>query len=302
MSYCIFTSAGDQHNIREWLPSPSRPGDEFTPETFEHRYRIYVVYYGSLSFDVEHPLVQQWAHKGMKFPNLKWWFIMYGGSGCEYIAVWDDDTVIGETDILKLFTLAKDSGADIFQATGGSSPDYRSLQPSGYGGVRTVDFIEIGTPIFKVPFLRSFLAQYDDSLIKDWGVDVWYSHKCAANPLCRMAVTDDVHTVNPPVRANGLREVESAEGFSEWEQTWLDYSARHGLPQKPPRSAYEWPPSPPWVRFVGVLLGLLLVFGLAGILARLFNRRRGGDQVWRRKQTKQKEKGGGSSGDQRFYV
>ena len=135
--------------------------------------RIYVVYYGDLGFDVRHPLVQHWNRKGMKFPNLKWWFNMYGGgsgggslsgsdggSGCEYIAVWDDDTIVShQGDIVRLFSQAKRTRANIFAPTGGSSPQLKSLRPSGRGGVRNVEFIELGTPIFEASFLRSFLRE-----------------------------------------------------------------------------------------------------------------------------------------------
>jgi hypothetical protein len=257
--FCIFTSAGDYHNIHSWLPVAETPGTSFMPPTFpKDSYKIFVVYYGNNNFDLEHPLLQHWNHKGMKFPNFKWWFIMHGASsGCNYIAVWDDDTVTNPEDIRKLFREVKDNQLDILGPTGGSTKDYRSLQPSGYSGVRDVEFVEMGTPVMKTSFVRRFLSEYDDHKIKDFGVDVWYSYKCVNDPKCKIAVTDNVHTINPPVRANGLREVESAPDWRTWENTWKAYAAEHNIPWKPPPSAYEKPRMPVSVK-IGLSLTLLL--------------------------------------------
>mmetsp|Transcript_30303 Transcript_30303/g.56225 ORF Transcript_30303/g.56225 Transcript_30303/m.56225 type:complete len:297 (-) Transcript_30303:87-977(-) len=232
--FCIFTSAGDHHNIRQWLPAAQT-----------QPYRINVVSYGDRPFDVQHPALRHWKHKGYKFPNLKWWFDGAegtrgrGADDCEYIAVWDDDTVATETEILALFTKARDGSIDIIQPTGGNTPAYTSLAPSGKGGLREVEFIEVGTPVFKASFLGSFLAEYDPREVLDYGVDIWFSHKCAREEGCRMIVDDDVHTENPPVRSNGLREVESAPGFWAAEKMWEAYSQRHGLPRYPPYSAFR---------------------------------------------------------------
>jgi|TARA_B110000091_G_C13729456_1_gene438369 hypothetical protein len=257
--FCLFTSAGDYHNVQSWLPEPETPGTAFSPPTYpKDSYKIFVVYYGKNNFDVEHPLLQHWKHEGMKFPNFKWWYIMHGASsGCGYIAIWDDDTVTNPTDIRKLFGEIRDNKVDILGPTGGSTTDYKSLQPSGYGGLRDVEFVEMGTPVMRTSFIRRFLSEYNDHKIKDFGVDVWFSYKCVQDPACKIQVTDNVHTINPPTRSNGLREVESVDGFQEWESTWRDFALEHDMPWRPPKSAYLGPRLPVHIK-IAYSLGLLV--------------------------------------------
>lgn len=213
---CIFTSAGNWHRTHTWSWAP-----------------LYVVFYGE-GEGVFPPGARVWKRKGMKFPNLKWWWSEVENE-CEYLGVFDDDLLLG--DIASLFQGARESEADIFAPTGGATSDYKSLNPQGVG-FREVEFIEMGMPIFKRGFLERFLGVYDPQ-VQDWGVDIWYSHLCQGE--CRMVVSDFHQIRNPPLRANGKREVEGAEGFSLFEENWLNFSRERGLPQRPPPSAYEAP-------------------------------------------------------------
>lgn len=229
MTDCIFTSAGDWRQTWDWDP-------------------VYVVYYGDKT-----PPPHAWIHKGMKFPNLKWW-LERAEHECEYLGVFDDDLVFD--DIASLFLAARESGADIFAPTGGSH-SYPSLAPQGIG-LREVEFIEMGFPIFKVSFLREFMKVYDPR-VQDWGVDIWYSHFCTG----KMIVSDFHRIHNPPLRGNHKREVESNPNFTNFQSQWA--SQEHGLPQDPPASAFQRPVRHVWyVWLIGLMIYIVTRHGIRG--------------------------------------
>ena len=223
--YLLFTSAGDKHNVQQWLGE-------------NRMYDIAVMYYGDKDFDL--PVDMLVNSKDTKFPNLYKWIIekkMVLTDINEYnlIAVWDDDIVANVLDINKLFEEFDDHDASIYSPchTRGSYP---SLFKQRVSGLRKVDFVEMNAPIFKPAFLLKFMENFDTNL-KGWGTDIWYSQQCSID--CNIIVSDTTCVTNPKTRADGTREIEKAQSEHDRSTYWKNLAKRKKINPNVPSSAYQ---------------------------------------------------------------
>lgn len=216
--FLLFTSAGDKHNVQQWI-GPSR------------RYDIIVIYYGNYAFTGDVELVIY--NKDTKFPNLKMFLSTNHYDTYDAIAVWDDDIRASVDDINTLFDEMILHNADIYSPchTRGS---FESLLKGYTRSSRRVDFVEMNAPMFTSKTLLDFVQVFDKS-IKGWGTDIWYSHLCM-QVGCNMRVSDKVCVTNPETRADGTREVVN-EHIQE--QTWRNFAINTlHIAYYPPHSSY----------------------------------------------------------------
>lgn len=208
-SNCIFTSAGHENCIKEWIPECNRSWDLVT------------VYYGddeTILEDIRNLSDTVFESKGSKFQNLysiyinnKEFFDCY-----DFVWIMDDDIRIRPSAIEEMFDVAKawDFWAcqPSFDPTGKISHKVTENVPGSL--IRVVDFIEVTCPLFRKDKLIEFLEQYDGGLV-GWGIDFWFSHTLASKEFFKFAVVDSVMALNPhDFIKSGIREIDKLQPSS----------------------------------------------------------------------------------------
>ena len=223
--YLLFTSAGDKHNIHQWMGE-------------NRNYDIAVMYYGNKGFDLSVDMLV--SSKDTKFPNLYKWIIekkfdLTDVNQYNLVAIWDDDIVANVVDINNLFEEFDDNDASIYSPchTRGNFP---SLFKQKSNGLRKVDFVEMNAPIFKPEFLLSFMKNFDTNL-KGFGTDIWFSQKCSND--CSIVVSDTTCVTNPKTRADGTREINKAQSEHDRSTYWKKVAKRKKINPNVPSSAYQ---------------------------------------------------------------
>lgn len=224
--FLLFTSAGDKSNVLQWTGS-------------DRRYDIIVVYYGEDLWRTpwRKEVDAVYTNRDTKFPNLLWYLRTHSIDAYDAVAVWDDDIVAGPWQINALFEEMQKNNIDVFTPchTRGS---FKSLLRHRSKGLRYINYIEMNAPMFKRQELLNFMDSFNP-IIKGWGADIWYSHRCTQAKDCTMAVTDTTCVTNPKTRSDGTREIEKAQPERIRAKTW-EYYAKNvlNISHMVPRNAY----------------------------------------------------------------
>lgn len=215
MRHLVYTSAGNHHNVHQWLIGRS---------TFD----LWVSYYGNSSFDLAEHCTYLLPRKGSKFQNLKHLLQTHRARLAEYEAVFvlDDDIRLTGRDIEELFSMRREHGITVLQPAflrcGKVSHRHTRFDPRHT--LRYTNFVEVTCPLFETAALLDFLDRYDGSLV-GWGIDWWYMEVLAKRPDFKAAIIDRIPCVNPRERQKGLkhREIDTlqprAERRAHWETT-----------------------------------------------------------------------------------
>ena len=163
--YAVFLQCGAGSIHREWLTENSRDWDLLV----NHYDQTYL---GNIPADVE--FWQSGKHAGTKSTALhllleKWPHFL---ESYDYILLLDDDILIEQKDITRLFQIASENGLNLAQASLSSNSNcaHKIFRNPGKGGLRYVDGVEIMMPIlsrYAVKIGRHLFAQ----AISGWGVD-----------------------------------------------------------------------------------------------------------------------------------
>eukprot|EP00937_MAST-01D_sp_MAST-1D-sp2_P004561 g4561.t1 len=150
--FLVFTSAGDNSNVREWTSAQSRS------------YDVVVAYYGKNSFDT--PVDGLFKRQDTKFPNLQWYMQNHALASYDAIAVWDDDLIVTPAGIEALFAeMMSTPEANIFSpCQQGGTITYGSLKKCSKnvnGMPRRVPFVEMNSCMFRPQILRDFMGVFD---------------------------------------------------------------------------------------------------------------------------------------------
>lgn len=206
--FLLFTSAGDKSNVKQWIEN-------------DRNYDIVVVYYGNTQFDYD--VDEIYIRKETKFPNFQWYMKTHSIDKYKAIAVWDDDIQASPGAINQLFTEMLKSQADVFSPchTRGNFPSLYKHNPDGW---RYVEYVEMNAPMFLPWKIKDFMSVFDP-LIKGWGTELWYGHRCnKIHNHCVMAVSDSFCVFNPKTRKDGTREINKAQSEHIRSKTWNKYA------------------------------------------------------------------------------
>jgi hypothetical protein len=208
----LFTSAGDQNSVSQWL-GPGR------------RYELAICYYGDKDFPHEGEADIFFRRKGSKFQNLKYLHDndpTYLG-GFSSVLVIDDDIEISKESINQLFNIRDEYELDLLQpaflSSGRISHPALTRLDGCFG--RFINFVEVGCPLFDAHSLIRFLNVYDGSLV-GWGIDHWYSSFFRNSGLNRIAVIDSIPCRNPHTFEKGvdIREIDRLQPIKERHAAW----------------------------------------------------------------------------------
>lgn len=237
--WCIFTSVGDYNSIRGWFE-----GGE------SRKWDLIIAYYGNNEREfLELREVANYAFrtKGGKFQNLKKFAAEQPGFFERYSYIWvcDDDIRMSITQINEAFAITELLGFWIAQPAfhpAGKNAHPVTIHAGSQSDYRTVNFIEVGVPIFRQDRLADFLEVYDGSLT-GWGIDWWYMNLFAANKLDsianlfaslfkpselgRFAVIDKVQVINPHAEEKGGSEIDRLQPGHLRGAAWAEVKAKY---------------------------------------------------------------------------
>lgn len=229
--FLLFTSAGDKSNVKQWIGNSEE----------DRNYDIVVVYYGDK--DMDYTVDESYIRKETKFPNLQWYMKNHPIDKYKAIAVWDDDIQASPTIINNLFAQMLLSYADVFSPCH-TRGNFASLHKHNSEGWRYVEYIEMNAPIFLTWKINDFMSVFDP-VIKGWGTELWYGHRCnKIHHSCTMAVSDSFCVTNPRTRTDGTREINKAQPEHIRSSTWAKYAQDvlkqpHGNPKSSQIKGYN---------------------------------------------------------------
>ena len=212
--YLVFTSAGDNNNIINWLD--------------RREFDLCVYYYGDDEFNLEDECKLFVKRKAGKMQNFHHASLNYESFIKSYDAILlaDDDVVISGTEINKLFYLREryDLRAlqPAFDIRGKIS--HKITEPQLFTKLRYTNFLEIGFVLFETRPLVAFMSLFNPTL-NCWGVDWWFSSFIQKKyGTASMAIIDSVVGRNPydEEKTEG-REITKLSSISELEKNWNKY-------------------------------------------------------------------------------
>jgi hypothetical protein len=216
----VFTSAGDQSNVRRWL-SGRRDFD------------LWVVYYGSVPKRLYPEADLYLARAGTKFQNLHYCYSQWRGlfERYEAVLVMDDDIVIGASGISRLFQIRRELDLwalqPAFRVAGKISWNITRIQTDAL--LRYTSFIEMTCPLFRRDKLDAFMDVFDPELM-GYGEDWWFLQTLGAQSRRRVAIADEVPCINPHDRdKGGAREIDRLSTHEQRKEAWDRIKARYGL-------------------------------------------------------------------------
>ncbi len=184
--FAVFLQCGSGSVHTRWFRDEPRPWD-FIVNHYDD------TYVGKISCDAE--FRQVGLLPGTKFTFFytlltKWPQFV---SNYEYVLLLDDDIVLDETDITKLFTISQSHTLDLAQASlssdsYGAHPVFRC---SGSRGLRYVNAVEIMMPILSQRAIRIGTHLFNQT-ISGWGLDVALGSLVKEQANGRAAVIDDI--------------------------------------------------------------------------------------------------------------
>lgn len=217
--WCVFTSAGDFHNVKAWGWSK-----------WTRKWDLITAFYGDQDqvFDrLQKKSTLAFKSKGSKFQNLKKLFEERPDIFARYdfVLVADDDLHMNSYKINRLFEIAEAYdfwvSQPAFRCTGRIS---HPITAQAGTKIRITNFVEITCPLFRRDKLVEFLKVYDGNLV-GWGIDWWYCSHFGASQNRKLAIIDEVSVINPHdhQRPGKTREIEklqpSAIRKAQWEET-----------------------------------------------------------------------------------
>ncbi|MCF4007796.1 hypothetical protein [Rheinheimera sp. UJ63] len=221
--WLIFTSAGDNSNIQQWLGA-------------ERKYDVFVVYYGPTEFLLKNDCEVYKVRKGGKYQNLHYFYNEARDYFNQYeaILVMDDDIEIPTANINALFHLRENRKFDLLQSAfdrrGKISHKITEFNP--LASIRITNFIEVTCPVFSQRALVAFLNEYDPT-VNATGVDWWFCSIVERNfGLDSIAISDDITCLNPhdldknPI---GNREIDRLLSREQRNQSWIEVKKKHNL-------------------------------------------------------------------------
>jgi len=219
----VFTSAGDQSNVRRWLNG--------------HRdFDLWVVYYGEVPESLYPEADLYVARAGTKFQNLHYCYSQWRNlfERYEAVLVMDDDIVIGAGGISRLFQIRRtlDLWAlqPAFRVAGKISWDITRIRTDAR--LRYTNFIEMTCPLFRRDKLDAFMDVFDPELI-GYGEDWWFLQTLGGQSRRRVAIADEVPCINPYDRVKGgAREIDRLSTHEQRKEVWERIKARYGLDEQ----------------------------------------------------------------------
>ena len=216
----VFTSAGDQSNVRRWLNG-------------RRDFDLWVVYYGEVPKRLYREADLYVARAGTKFQNLHYCYSQWRNlfERYEAVLVMDDDIVIGASGISRLFQIRRtlDLWAlqPAFRVAGKISWDITRIRTAAL--LRYTNFIEMTCPLFRRDKLDAFMDVFDPELI-GYGEDWWFLQTLGAQSRRRVAIADEVPCINPYDRdKGGAREIDRLSTHEQRKEVWERIKARYGL-------------------------------------------------------------------------
>ena len=184
----VFTSAGDNANLENWLK-----GDK--------QFDLWVTYYGDQHDSYRESADYYNARKNGKYPNLHYAYQNWKGilDHYEAIMVMDDDIIINASGISRLFEIRNQFGLWLLQPA--FSPSGRISHPittvHPFKLMRYTNFVEGGVALFQKEILDGFMEVFDPALGEGYGVDWWYLEKIGPDLAGKVAIVDEVYCINP---------------------------------------------------------------------------------------------------------
>ncbi len=229
--WCVFTSAGDFHNILSWTDDKDQ----------ERQWDLIVAFYGESEAEFQSLSSVStilFKSKGSKWQNLKKFYEHDKGVFTQYdfVLVADDDLVWQtKEDIVRLFETADQYDFWICQpafSEKGRISHSITVSHGDKSRIRFVNFVEVTCPIFRSDKLNRFLEIYDGELV-GWGIDWWYCNVFRANFFRKFAIIDEIIAINPHdyQRRGGTREIIKLQSDSERRAHWFDVMQRYNLHQ-----------------------------------------------------------------------
>lgn len=218
--YLVFTSAGENANIKQWLAGGNRIFD------------LCVVNYSDTDNLYKDQADYFFQIKGGKFPNLQKIYFDNKQILDQYDAVWvaDDDIIIETQGINELFAIHAENSLTLLQ------PSFRAAGKVSFPitrrrlltSLRYTNFVEMTCPVFKKEFLVKFLEVFDPALV-GWGTDWWFLNLISAED--KVAISDQISCINPYDRfkKNGEREIVKLQSDEERLNTWRRIKAERNL-------------------------------------------------------------------------
>ena len=189
----VFSSVGDQNNVKSWLSAPERK-----------EFDLAIHYFGEQepALDADY-LVRR---PGLKFPNFHEFVSAGGLQGYDAVWVADDDIIMDTESINQLFRIFSDHGLLMAQP----SFDARSRRPWPHTFtnpefvLRHTNFVENGVVLFSTAIIEQFLTTFRDAGT-GFGVDfIWPS--LLGFPRDRIAIIDAVSCIHPNDGYSSLNE------------------------------------------------------------------------------------------------
>src|SRR5690554_183003 len=218
--YLVFTSAGENANIKQWMAGDKRIFD------------ICVVNYSDIDNLHKAGADYYYQLKGGKFPNLQKIYLDNRNILDPYDAVWvaDDDIIIDTQSINELFITHTEKSLTLlqpsFRATGKVS--FPITRQRLLTSLRYTNFVEMTCPVFNTNFLKKFLEVFDPALV-GWGTDWWFLNLITEKD--KVAISDQVSCINPYDRfkKDGVREIVKLQSDEERLNTWRRIKAERNL-------------------------------------------------------------------------
>lgn len=235
--YLIFTSAGDHSNFVQykWLSGISDKVD------------LVVYYYGkSLKILKKYKNISNLAiqSEGNKFDNLFKFYHTYQDSlqKYQYVAVLDDDIIFknynsSKNPIQVIFDICdllnpKVAGPSCITDCNFSDMSWWKQTHQIKGAkYHFTNFIETGTPFFRIDSLNILMTFYHYKKIPSWGSDLWYIQMLGSESKKNFLIIDEVGYINPTIEYKQIqkREINTYDSEKNEKKKWLEYSKEYGF-------------------------------------------------------------------------
>ena len=229
--YLVFSSVGDQSNLRHWLRG-------------RRNFDLWVTYYGSRSGRYEDVADYYTERRGSKFQNLHHAYQNWSDLFSRYsaILVMDDDVLISGSRISRLFELREQH--DLWALQPAFTPRGKVSWPITRARranvLRFTNFIEMTCPLFRRDKLDAFMAVYDPELV-GWGCDWWFLEVMGTDLRDRVAVVDAITCLNPhDVSKGGRREIDQLSRTHERRAIWERIRNKYGIESEEGRCFTEY--------------------------------------------------------------
>lgn len=220
--FLVFTSAGDNSNLHEWLDG--------TP-----KFDLFVSYYGEHKNRYQELTSYYMQSKGGKFSNFNHLYKQQPEFLKQYraILVMDDDIIISCQQINRLFAIQQERDLWLLQPAfnprGKVSHKITRHNPSCY--LRYCNFVEMTCPLFRTDKLLGFMKIFDP-VLSGWGADYWYMHYLGDSSRKRVAIVDEVPCINPldEEKPGGLREIDRLQSTKQRRAIWRSLAEKMNIP------------------------------------------------------------------------